>query len=140
MGNIADDALRATQLKKAVRLRSRGAHWNEVAEACGYPSPAAALRAVSEAMRDATARAEQTADDYRNEAELRLSSLLRDTLDMLDYEDPERDDRLTRLRAVDEARRLIADLGKIQGIDKIEAEPSDALKVQIVGLTPEDLI
>ena len=109
--NIAADVLAADQVRKAVDLRVRGAHWNEIAQACGYPSPAAALKAVGEAMAASTQRATETADSMRDTANLRLEHLLRETLGMLaadapmDLEGNQPDDRAVKLRAVDEAYR-----------------------------------
>lgn len=149
--NVAEQAVAAVQLDRAVKMRVKGAHWNEIAAACGYSSPAAALKAVGEAMAAATARAEATVDQYRDEAELRLGSLLKSTLDMLDEEAPETydgegnplgsDDRAVRLRAVDEARRIIGDIGKLQGLDKVKQdEPDESGGIRIIGVAVEDII
>ena len=150
--NIAQEALDATRLRRAIDLRVRGAHWNEIADACGFPSAAAALKAVGEAMAAATQRAAETADSMRDTANLRLEALLRSTLDMLEADAPEvydedgnpvvGDDRAVRLRAVDEARRIVADITKLNGVatpDK--ADPGDQVqKIQIVGVNPADLV
>jgi hypothetical protein len=140
MTNVAEQALAAERLDRAVKLRVRGAHWDEIAEACGYSSPAAALKAVGEAMAAATQRAEETADQMRDTANLQLGSLMKEVWVMLDYEDPERDDRLTRLRAADELRRIIEARSKLNGLDKVEPENTTQLEIKIVGLNPEDLI
>lgn len=151
-GNIASQAVDATRLEKAVRLRARGAHWNEIAATCGYSSPAEALRAVGRAMEASVARAEATVDQYRDEAEFRLGMLLREALELLDTDAPisydkdgnpeVSDDRAVKLRAIDEARRIVGDMNKLRGVDKPPAgDPGDdTLKIQIVGLDPRDLV
>lgn len=145
--NVARQMLAAVQVDKAMKLRARGAHWGEVAEACGYSSPGAALRAVGEAMKAATARAEMTADQLRDEANLRLENLLREALDMIPQETfygekgQELDDRAVRLRAVDEARRIVESLAKLNRLhEKDESSDSNNLRIEIVGLDPLDLI
>ena len=145
MTNIAEQALNASKLKKAVELRVRGAHWNEIADACGYSSPAAALKAVGEAMSAATQRAEETADQMRDTAQMRYDMLFGKTLGMLDESAPydaegnQSDDRAVRLRAVDEARRLIEATIKLNGLDKnTEAEADDGIRV--IGIDPTDLV
>lgn len=149
--NIARDALEASRLQRALDLRVRGAHWDEIARACQYPSARAALTAVGEAMAAATQRAEETADSMRDTANLRLEHLLRQTLTMLAEEAPERydedgnplasDDRAVKLRAVDEARRLVESITKLNGVDKpSDTDASDTLKIQIVGVDPSALI
>jgi hypothetical protein len=139
--NIAGDALAAMNLDRALTLRLRGAHWNEIAKSCGYPSPAAALRAVGEAMAAATMRAEETADSMRDTANLRLEHLLHETLGMLDDEAPVTydedgnplvaDDRAVKLRAVDEARRLVESITKLNGVTapKEEATDNDGIRI-----------
>lgn len=150
-GNVAQQTLDAMNLDRAIKLRVKGAHWSEVASECGYPSPAAALRAVGAAMSAATLRAEETADQMRDTAQLRLESLLRDAMGMIAPVESERydsegnpmgteDDRAVRLRAVDEARRLVADIAKLQRLDKVREDAAEALTVRIVGLDPNDLI
>jgi hypothetical protein len=151
--NIAQDVLDAQNLKRAIQLRVRGAHWSEIADACGFVSPAAALRAVGTAMAEATSRAEETADQMRDTANLRLEHLLKSTLDMLDADAPVQydadgnemssDDRAVKLRAVDEARRLVTDLAKINGIDKPVKDPNggdDVPTIRIIGMSPDELI
>ena len=150
--NIAQDVLDAQNLKRAIDLRVRGAHWSEISQACGFSSPAAALRAVGVAMAAATMRAEETADAMRDTANLRLEHLLGETLRMLDAEAPETydadgnpnttDDLAVKLRAVDEARRIVLDLSKLNGVDKPEKEVggNDVPTIRIVGLDPSDLI
>lgn len=138
--NIAEDLLAAERLNRAVKLRARGATWPEVARECafndrdGNPSPAAALRAVGEAMAAATLRAEMTADQHRDEASLRLDHLLSEALGMMkpqrftivDENGNERevDDRSVRLKAVDEARRLIEAQLKLNGVTAPKADES----------------
>lgn len=124
--NIADDLLAAQNLERAVQLRRDGANWAEVARECGYPSARAALAAVGSAMAAATARADMTADQHRDEANLRLDHLLGETLRMLKEETPDTydadgnplatDDRTVRLRAVDEARRIVESQLKLNGV------------------------
>lgn len=150
--NVAQSVLDATRLDRAIKLRVRGAHWNEIASRCGYPSAAAALRDVGEAMAAATQRAEETADQMRDTANLRLEFLLGETLDMLDQDAPETydnegnptgpaDDRAVKLRAVDEARRIIESQVKLNGVAApAETTGEDALKIQIVGINPADLV
>jgi hypothetical protein len=130
--NIAEDLLAAQQLERAVRLRRDGANWIEVATACDYPSPRAALAAVGAAMAEATARAEMTADQHRDEANLQLEHLLGETLVMLRADAPLNydehgnqitpDDRAVKLRAVDEARRLIESKLKLNGVTAPKGE------------------
>ena len=135
--NIAADVLAADQVRKAVDLRVRGAHWNEIAQACGYPSPAAALKAVGEAMAASTQRATETADSMRDTANLRLEHLLRETLGMLaadapmDLEGNQPDDRAVKLRAVDEARRLVESITKLNKLDTA-SETADAPGIRII--------
>lgn len=135
--NIADDLLAAQQLERAVRMRRDGHNWIEVAQSCGFPNARAALVAVGAAMAEATARADMTADQHRDEANLQLEHLLSETLDMLKAEAPETydgdgnptgaaDDRAVKLRAVDEARRLIESKLKINGVTPPKAEDDGA--------------
>lgn len=151
--NIAQDVLDAQNLQRALVLRTRGAHWNEIADACGFSSPAAALRAVGEAMASATSRAEETADQMRDTANLRLEHLLKSTLDMLDADasvqyDAEgnelsSDDRALKLRAVDEARRLVLDQARLNGVDKPVKDPNggdDVPTIRIIGMSPDELL
>ena len=150
--NIAAEALAAERLNKAIQLRVRGAHWSEIAQKCGYPSPAAALRAVGAALASATQRAEETADTYRDTANLRLEMLLGETLKMLSEDAPVRydedgnpdqdDDRAVKLRAVDEARRIVGDILKINGAatPPKEATGEAPMRIQIVGLDPSDIV
>ena len=148
--NIAQAVLDAQRLERAVRLRVRGAHWSEIADSCGYASPAAALADVGRAMAQATLRVEETADAMRDTANLRLEHLLRSTLDMLDQDAPETydaegnplssDDRAVKLRAVDEARRLVADIAKLNGVKPPEAEERDDSGIRILGVAVQDAI
>lgn len=130
--SIADDLVAAQNLEQAVKMRCKGATWPEIAAACGYtdddgnPIPSAALRAVGAAMAAATLRAEMTADQYRDEANLRLDHLLAESLKMSRSErhvtfdengnEIVQDDRSVRLKAVDEARRLIEAQLKLNGV------------------------
>lgn len=148
--NVAQQTLDALNLDRAIKLRVKGAHWSEVAAECGFSSPAAALRAVGVAMEAATQRATETADQMRNTAQMRYESLLSDTLKMLDADAPETydadgnpntpDDRAVKLRAVDEARRIITDIAKLQRLDKVKDEPSEQLTVRLVGIDPRDIV
>lgn len=151
--NIAQAALDAERLDRAIKLRVRGAHWNEISKVCGYPSAAVALRTVGEAMAASTRRAEETADQMRDTANLRLESLLRSTLDMLDEDAPvkydedgnpdQADDRAVKLRAVDEARRIVESITKLNGVatpPKDAGNGDDGLTIRVVGIDPRDLV
>jgi hypothetical protein len=150
--NIAEQALAAERLRTAIDLRARGAHWQEVCDACGYSSPAAALRAVGAAMAAATQRAEMTADQMRDEATLRLERLLGDAMAMIAPVEREtydnegnptglEDDRAVRLRAVDESRRIVESIAKLQRLDKRTDEATeDSSGIRIVGVLLEDII
>ena len=151
--NVAEQALSAERLRTAMLMRSEGAHWSEIAAACNYGSPAAALRAVGAAMAAATQRAEETADMMRDTAQLRLEKLLRDAMSMIapvesaGY-DPDgnalgpEDDRAVRLRAVDESRRIVESIAKLQGVavPAKDAGTGEQLTVRIVGLDPSEII
>ena len=82
--NVAAQAMAAVNLDRAIKLRVRGAHWNEIAAQCGYSTPAAALRAVGDAMAAATQRATETADQLRDTANLQLDALLGEAWKMMD--------------------------------------------------------
>lgn len=144
--NVAQQALAASNLAQAIRMRVRGAHWREIADSCGYSSPAAALKAVGVAMADATMRADMTADQMRDEAQMRLERLLGDTLGMLaedapmDLEGNQPDDRAVKLRAVDEARRLVEAITKLQRLDQVKDEPTDDSGIRIIGVAVRDII
>ncbi len=145
--NVAQQAVAAVNLDRAIKLRVRGAHWGEIARDCGYPSPAAALKAVGEAMAAATQRASETADQMRDTANLQLDALLSEAWTMLEEHAPydvdgnTQDDRAVRLRAVDEARRLIESKAKLNKLsDKQPEAEDDVMKIRIVGITPEELI
>ena len=150
--NIAQEVIDQQRLTKAVLLRVRGANWAEIASACGYPSPASALRAVGEAMAAAGQRAAETADQMRDTANLRLEHLLQQTMTMIEEDAPERydedgnltalDDRAVKLRAVDEARRLVADHAKMNGYEKPDREAEDRkrVRVEIVGIDPSEIV
>lgn len=136
--NIADDLVAAQNLDRAVKLRRDGANWAEIAVQCDYkdsegrPNPRAALAAVGAAMAAATARADMTADQHRDEANLQLDYLLSETLGMLRADAPVTydaegnevipDDRTVKLRAVDEARRLIIEKLKTNGVTPPKAD------------------
>lgn len=150
-GNVAKQAVAAENLTKAIKMRVRGAHWSEIADQCHYSSPAAALSAVGAAMAAATQRATETADQMRDTANLQLDALLAEAWDMIEETAPETydadgnplstDDRAVRLRAVDEARRLIESKAKLNRLgDKPEQDPDDVMKIQIVGLDPKDIV
>lgn len=135
--NIAQEVLDAQRLERAVKMRVRGAHWSEIAQRCDYPSPKAALVAVGHAMEAAAQRAEESADQMRDTANLRFGYLLGEVLDMLDQEAPETydkegnptgpaDDRAVKLRAVDEARRLIEAQNKLNGVGAATEEDDAA--------------
>lgn len=151
--NIAQDVLDAQRLERAIRLRVRGAHWSEIAAACDYPSAAAALADVGRAMAAAGQRAAETAETMRDTANLRLEHLLSATLDMLDEEASVNydqdgnqlvaDDRAVKLRAVDEARRIVESITKLNGVavpDKTDDGKGERLRVEIVGIRPEDIV
>lgn len=146
MTNIADQAAAAEKVARATTLRIRGAHWNEIAVACGYSSPAAALKAVGEAMAAATQRAEESADQMRDTAQMRYDMLLNKTIGMLNETAPydengvQPDDRALRLRAVDEARRLIEAGLKLNGVAGADPGSSDPLTVRIIGVDPTDIV
>lgn len=152
MKNVAEQALDASRLDRAIKLRVRGANWAEIASTCGYPSPASALRAVGEAMAAAGQRAAETADQMRDTANLRLEHLLQQTMTMIEEDAPERydedgnltvlDDRAVKLRAVDEARRLVADHAKMNGYEKPDREAEDRkrVRVEIVGIDPSEIV
>lgn len=150
--NVAQRALDAVDLAEAMRLRVRGAHWNEIAARCGYPSPAAALRAVGEAMAAATQRATETADQLRNTASMQFDALLSEAWTMMETEAPEAydaegnlipsDDRAVRLRAIDEARRLIEAKAKLNRLGDKPKEDENAASggIRILGVAVEDIV
>jgi hypothetical protein len=151
-GNVAQQTLDAQNLARAIKLRVRGAHWNEIAAQCSFSSPAAALAAVGRAMEEATQRATETADQMRDTANMQLDALLGEAWDMIDERAPETydaegnalstDDRAVRLRAVDEARRLIESKAKLNRLtDKPEQDPdTDQGGIRIIGVAVEDII
>lgn len=141
--DIASDLLAAQQLDRAVKLRVRGAHWGEIARECGYPSARAALASVGQAMAAATLRAEETADSMRDTANLRLEHLLGEALKMTKQErhvtydeqgnEIVSDDRSVRLKAVDEARRLVESITKLNGVGAPgEDDKQDSTGIRIV--------
>ena len=149
--NIAQDVLDAQNLQRALTLRVRGANWSEIAAQCQFASPAAALRAVGEAMAAATQRSAETADQMRDTANLQLDALLNEAWKMLDEETPEMydedgnllasDDRAVRLRAVDEARRLIESNAKLNKLDAKQSEADDASGgIRIIGVAVSDVV
>lgn len=146
MTNIAQSAIDAERVSKATALRVRGCHWNEIAVACGYSSPAAALKAVGEAMAAATQRAEESADQMRDTAQMRYDMLLNKTIGMLNEAAPydengvQPDDRALRLRAVDEARRLIEAGLKLNGVAGAEAGGKDDGGIRVVGIDPTEIV
>lgn len=151
LNNIAADALAASRREQAVRLRARGATWPEIVRACGYDSPSQALRDVGAAMAEATMRAELTADQMRDEASLRLDVLFNEAMQLvgtettlnLDGEPVGTDGRLITLRAIDEARRIVMDKAKMDGIAapaKAEEEKAGPMRIEIVGVDPSELI
>ncbi len=145
--NVAEQAVAAANLDRAIKMRVRGAHWSEIARACGYSSPAVALKAVGEAMAAATQRAAETADQMRDTANLQFDALLSEAWAMLEDSAPydgdgnTQDDRAVRLRAVDEARRLIESKAKLNKLNEKQLESEDdVMKIRIVGITPDELI
>ena len=152
--SIAQETLDAVNLARAVRMRVRGVPWRKVADECEFPSVRACVEAVGKARAEAVARAEQTVDDYRDEAVLRYEFLLGEAMGMIEA-DPQpkfdkegieigtEDDRAVRLRAVDESRRLTEALAKLHGADKPEAAEDDGdepLTVRVIGINPADLV
>jgi hypothetical protein len=148
--NIAADALAADRRAVAVRLRARGATWPEVARTAGYDSPAAAFRDVGAAMAESTMRAETTADQHRDEAHLRLEYLLSEAMDIigtetmtdLDGNPVGTDGRVISLRAIDESRRLVESIAKLNGVATPAKEDTSAgpMRIEIVGIDPTDII
>jgi hypothetical protein len=149
--NVAQQTLDAVNLDRAIKLRVRGAHWSEVAEQCGFSSPAAALAAVGRAMEAATQRASETADQLRDTANMQLDALLNEAWGMLEERAPETydgdgnplstDDRAVRLRAVDEVRRLIESKAKLNGVKAPErSEDGDQGGIRVIGVRIEDII
>lgn len=146
--NVARRALDAVNLREAIQLRVRGAHWGEIAVRCGYPSPAAALRAVGDAMAAATQRATETADQMRDTASLQYDALLSEAWDMIgaqavyDADGNTQDDRAVRLRAIDEARRLIESKSKLNGVAAAKPKEGDENSggIRIVGVAVEDIV
>ena len=140
--NVAKQAVAAVNVDRAIRMRVRGAHWGEIAQQCGYPSPATALKAVGEAMAAATQRANETADQMRDTANLQLDALMNEAWKMLDESAPETydadgnplvaDDRAVRLRAVDEMRRIVDAKAKLNRLDRIEGEEDQPLKIRVI--------
>lgn len=145
--NVAQRAVDADKLREAMQLRVRGAHWGEIAARCGYPSPAAALRAVGEAMASATQRATETADQMRDTAAMQYDALLSEAWTMIseqtiyDAEGNMQDDRAVRLRAIDEARRLVESKAKLNKLDKATDDENAASGgIRIVGVAVQDII
>lgn len=150
--NVAQQTLDAQNLARAIKLRVRGAHWHEIAAQCGFTSPAAALAAVGRAMEEATQRATETADQMRDTANMQLDALLSEAWDMIEERAPETydaegnalstDDRAVRLRAVDEARRLIESKAKLNRLnDKPEQDDGgEQGGIRIIGVAVEDII
>lgn len=146
-GNVAKQAVAAENLTKAIKMRVRGAHWSEIADQCRYSSPAAALSAVGTAMAAATQRAAETADQMRDTANLQLDALLAEAWDMIESDAPydedgnQPDDRAVKLRAVDEARRLIEAKNKLNGVVAPKAEAGDENDgIRIIGVAVQDII
>lgn len=145
--NVAQQALNAQNLQRAIKLRVKGAHWSEIAEQCSFSSPAAALKAVGVAMAAATQRAEETADQMRDTANLQLDALLGEAWDMIESDAPydedgnQPDDRAVKLRAVDEARRLIEAKAKLNGVTAPKAETDDENDgIRIIGVAITDIV
>lgn len=148
--NVAQAALDADRRARAIDLRVRGASWSEIARTAGYSSAAAALRDVGEAMAEATLRAEETADMMRDTANLRLEHLLGEAMKMIREEAPTlydedgneqaSDDRAVRLRAVDESRRLVESIVKLNGVKPPEAAAEKVKTIRIVGIDPSEII
>lgn len=103
-------------------------------------------------MAAAGQRAAETADQMRDTANLRLEHLLQQTMTMIEEDAPERydedgnlttlDDRAVKLRAVDEARRLVADHAKMNGYEKPDRDAEDRkrVRVEIVGIDPSEIV
>lgn len=145
-GNVAKQTLAAVNLDLAIKMRVRGAHWNEIADKCGYSSPAAALKAVGSAMSKAVARAEETADQLRDTASMRLEALLSEAWDMIesqsvmDEDGNIMDDRPVRLKAVTTAQRIVAEKAKLDGLYQNLKGAEDQDRIIIIGLDPEDVV
>lgn len=149
--NIAADVLAADRRATAIKLRARGATWPEVARVAGYDSPAAAHRDVGRALEEATMRAETTADQHRDTAHMRLEYLLSEAMDIIGTEtmhDLEgnpvgTDGRVITLRAIDESRRLVESLAKLNGVATPAKEETGSLgpmRIEIVGVDPGSII
>lgn len=151
MTNVAEEASAADRRDRALKLRIRGAHWNEIAKRCGYPSPGAALKDVGEALIDSARRAEESADQLRATLMLSYQALTGEAWDVIDGAssdappyDPEGgsapDERMVKLRAIDEVRRLTEAQSKLSGLDKQREVTETPLRVEIVGVDPEDIV
>lgn len=144
--NVAKQLLSTVRRDKATGMRAAGYNWREVADACGYSSPAAALKDVGAALKEATQRADASADELLDGTLLRLEGLLRAAIEMIEPETfygekgQELDDRPARLKGVEAARKLVMDMAKLQGVDRPVEEKSTEQTIRIIGLDPSDIV
>lgn len=127
----------AERRKKAVAMRLAGADWDTIKEKLGYASRGAACTDVKRALDASLAEMHEAVAMHRHVANLRLERLL-----LVVYPLALRGD----LKALEQARGLIADLRKLHGADApvkhqvltigaIEAEIAD-LEAQLAGNDP----
>lgn len=148
--SIAQEVLDAQRLDKAVKMRVKGALWSEIAQVCGYPSPASALRDVGRAMAAATQRAEETADMMRNTFRMRYDAIVAEAWSLYDDTAPETydadgnplvsDDRAVKLRALDEIRRATEATIKLEGLKPPESETEKAAVIKVVGISVDQIV
>lgn len=149
-GNVAEQAIDAQRAVKAAHMRRRGAHWNEIADRLGYPSPAAALKAVDGYRTAAESEAAESAEMLRHTANGQLDDLVAAAWGILDSAgDVDLDGNVSpqtaaavQLRAVDELRRLVEAKVKLNGAEvkaavEVSAEPD---RIELIGLDPRDVV
>lgn len=106
------DVFRARNRKAnaALRMKTLGADWDEIAESLGFPTPRAALVATEQAL-EKELRAEDKAI-LRKMVDRRIERLIRAAMSKAINEDsPE------QLPAIGKVRELIADQRKLWGLD-----------------------
>lgn len=151
-----DEARRVTE---AVRMRSRGASFDEIAKALNWNSRQVAFEAIQRRVRSTIDEGALAVDELRAVEMEHLDQLRKAALDVLDKRhlatgtggegtgtifltDPEtgeylQDDAPT-LAAIDRLLKITERISKLAGLDSpVKVEGSGTLKVEVVGWNPE---
>lgn len=138
--NIGQQAVEASRRKAASQMRMDGYLWPEIAERCGYDSPAQAFADVVHGLRADRAAYEETVDDLRELEYARLekySRMAMETAETLAEANPEGDN----VKAIDLLRKLSVEKINLKGLKApAQLEITSHTRYTIEGFDPDDLV